>query len=414
MQFLGNCGRRPPTHTRDTTTSSVSRERLRFIGETILRKVAFIFGTRPEAIKCAPVINAMKSDRRFEPLVVSTGQHREMLDITLMEFGIRPDIELNIMQPRQTLSQVTHRILEMLSGQIDQWGMDAVIVHGDTASTLAAALAAFQHRIPIIHLEAGLRSGNIASPYPEEANRRLVAQIADLHLAPTIRSSENLVREGVREDRVAVTGNTVVDALRWAAENATAFAEPALADLNNDTRRIVVASAHRRESWGAPMHEIARALVRLSFQENVRVIVPLHKNLAVREVMLPYLSDQANITVVDPLPYRNFCSLMLRSHIIISDSSGAEEEGPSLGKPTLILRDITERPEAVEAGTARLVGRSTARIVSEATRLLCDPDEYLRMAKPVDAYGDGKATTRVIDAIARYFAAQTGREALAN
>lgn len=374
-------------------------------------KVAFIFGTRPEAIKCAPVINAMKLDRRFEPLVVSTGQHREMLDITLTEFGIRPDIELNVMQPRQTLSQVTHRILEMLSMQMEQWGMDAVIVHGDTASTLAGALAAFQHRIPIIHLEAGLRSGNIASPFPEEANRRLVAQITDLHLAPTIRSSENLIREGAREDRITVTGNTVVDALHWAAENAPAFAEPALADLKNDTRRIVVASAHRRESWGAPMHEIARALVQLSSQENVRVIIPLHKNLAVREVMLPYLSNQANITVVDPLPYRNFCSLMLRSDIIISDSSGAEEEGPSLGKPTLVLRDITERPEAVEAGTARLVGRSTARIVSEATRLLRDPDEYSRMAQPVDAYGDGKATTRVIDAIARYFAAQTAREA---
>lgn len=357
----------------------------------------------------------MRLDRRFETIVVSTGQHREMLDVALAEFGIRPDIELNVMQPRQTLSQVTYRILERLSGQIELWGVDAVVVHGDTASTLAGALSAFQHCIPIIHIEAGLRSGNIASPYPEEANRRLVAQITDLHLAPTIRSGENLLREGAHEDHVTVTGNTVVDALHWAAENAPAFAEPALGDLKNETRRIVVASAHRRESWGAPMHEIARAFVQLSCQENVRVIVPLHQNPAVREVMLPYLSNQANITVVDPLPYRSFCSLMLRADIIISDSSGAEEEGPALGKPTLVLRDITERPEAVEAGTARLVGRSTARIVSEATRLLRDPDEYLRMARPVDAYGDGKATTRVIDAIARYFAAHTERESqLAN
>lgn len=364
-----------------------------------MRRIAFIFGTRPEAIKCAPVINRLKSDGRFQPIVVSTGQHREMLDTTLDEFGITPDIDLNVMQPRQTLSQVTHRIIEALSARIDDLSADAVVVHGDTASTLAGALAAFQHGIPVIHLEAGLRSGNIRSPFPEEANRRLVAQITDLHLAPTIRSSANLIREGACECRVKITGNTVVDALHWAAANAPVFEDPALADLMTDQRRVVVASAHRRETWGTPMRAIAAALVEIAANDRVRIVVPLHKNLAVRDVMVPALTGIPNITLVDPLPYRSFCRLMLRADIIISDSSGAEEEGPSLGKPTLVLRDVTERPEAVEAGTAKLVGRDTARIVGEVTNLLENPEEYERMAQRVSAYGDGNATGRVVEAI---------------
>lgn len=367
-----------------------------------MRRIAFIFGTRPEAIKCAPVINRLKSDGRFQPIVVSTGQHREMLDTTLDEFGITPDIDLNVMQPRQTLSQVTHRIIEALSARIDDLSADAVVVHGDTASTLAGALAAFQHGIPVIHLEAGLRSGNIRSPFPEEANRRLVAQITDLHLAPTIRSSANLIREGACECRVKITGNTVVDALHWAAANAPVFEDPALADLMTDQRRVVVASAHRRETWGAPMRAIAAALVEIAANDRVRIVVPLHKNLAVRDVMVPALTGIPNITLVDPLPYRSFCRLMLRADIIISDSSGAEEEGPSLGKPTLVLRDVTERPEAVEAGTAKLVGRDTARIVGEVTNLLENPEEYERMAQRVSAYGDGNATGRVVEAISEF------------
>jgi UDP-N-acetylglucosamine 2-epimerase (non-hydrolysing) len=362
-------------------------------------KVAFILGTRPEAIKCAPVINRLKDDDRFNPILVSTGQHREMLDTTLAEFGIVPDIDLNVMQPRQSLSQVTHRIIHALSAQIDELAADAVVVHGDTASTLAGALAAFQHRVPVVHLEAGLRSGNISSPFPEEANRRLVAQITDLHLAPTIRSGANLIREGACENRVKVTGNTVVDALRWAAENAPAYDKTELSNLATDRRRIIVASAHRRESWGDPMREIAAALVQIAQNDNVRIVVPLHKNLAVRDVMVPALGGISNITLVDPLPYRSFCRLMQQADIIISDSSGAEEEGPSLGKPTLVLRDITERPEAVEAGTAKLVGRNSNRIVQEVNSLLNNSEEYKRMARPVDAYGDGNATARVIEAI---------------
>ena len=306
------------------------------------------------------------------------------------------------MQPRQTLSQVTHRIIEALSARIDDLSADAVVVHGDTASTLAGALAAFQHGIPVIHLEAGLRSGNIRSPFPEEANRRLVAQITDLHLAPTIRSSANLIREGACECRVKITGNTVVDALHWAAANAPVFEDPALADLMTDQRRVVVASAHRRETWGTPMRAIAAALVEIAANDRVRIVVPLHKNLAVRDVMVPALTGIPNITLVDPLPYRSFCRLMLRADIIISDSSGAEEEGPSLGKPTLVLRDVTERPEAVEAGTAKLVGRDTARIVGEVTNLLENPEEYERMAQRVSAYGDGNATGRVVEAISEF------------
>ncbi|PYE87542.1 non-hydrolyzing UDP-N-acetylglucosamine 2-epimerase [Phyllobacterium leguminum] len=367
-----------------------------------MQKIAFIFGTRPEAIKCAPVINAMKEDPRFEPIVIATGQHREMLDVALEEFNIIPDLDLHVMMPGQTLSQVTHRIMEALSRPLSELDIDAVIVHGDTASTLAGALAAFQHRICLVHLEAGLRSGNIASPFPEEANRRLVAQISDLHLAPTSGSAANLIREGAPKDRVKVTGNTVVDALRWAAANAPAFRDGPLADLEQDERRIIVASAHRRESWGEPMKEIAAALSEIANQDDVRLIVPLHKNQLVRDIMIPALSHRANIDLIEPLPYRCFCRLMQRADIIISDSSGAEEEGPSLGKPTLVLREITERPEAIEAGTARLVGRCASRIVQEVRALLRDEELYRRMARPVDAYGDGCATMRVLDAIAEF------------
>lgn len=375
-----------------------------------MHKIAFVFGTRPEAIKCAPVIQRMKEDSRFTPIVVSTGQHREMLDTTLAEFEIAPDIDLGVMQPRQTLSQVTHRIIEALSARIDSLDADAVVVHGDTASTLAGALTAFQHRIPVIHIEAGLRSGNIVSPFPEEANRRLVGQITDLHLAPTIGSSANLIREGVCESRVKVTGNTVVDALQWAARNAPEFGAAALSDLMTDGRRIIVASAHRRESWGDPMREIASALAEIARDPDVRIILPLHRNLAVREVMVPALSGIENVTLVDPLPYRSFCRLMDRADVIISDSSGAEEEGPSLGKPTLVLRDITERPEAVEAGTAKLVGRDATRIVAEVRALLGDDATYREMAKPVDAYGDGNASGRVIAAISEFLSTSSFAE----
>nr|ADK54879.1 UDP-N-acetylglucosamine 2-epimerase [uncultured soil bacterium] len=367
-----------------------------------MRKVAVILGTRPEAIKCAPVIRALKDDPRLDPIVLSTGQHRQMLDETLAAFGITPDVDLSVMAERQTLSQVTHRALSGLAEHLSDSPVDAVMVHGDTATTLAGGLAGFHNQIPVVHIEAGLRSGNLHSPFPEEANRRLVAQISELHLAPTPGNSANLIREGISEHKIVVTGNTVIDALRWAGAQAVDYGDPALEDLDDDPRRVIVASAHRRESW-SKLTQIGQALRQVADTENVRIVVPLHRNPVVREAMLPEISGVPNITIVDPLPYLQFCRLMLRSDIIVSDSSGAEEEGPALGKPTLVLRDITERPEAVVAGTARLVGRTRERVAAEVTSLLHDEALYTQMATTANPYGDGKATDRVVGALAHYF-----------
>ncbi|GAA2673868.1 UDP-N-acetylglucosamine 2-epimerase (non-hydrolyzing) [Actinosynnema pretiosum] len=367
-----------------------------------MRSVAVVLGTRPEVIKCAPVIHALRADPRFAPVVLSTGQHRQMLDETLAAFGIRPDVDLGVMAPAQTLSQVTHRALDGLSEHLARHRVEAVLVHGDTATTLAGALAAFHNRIPVVHVEAGLRSGDLRSPFPEEANRRLVAQLADLHLAPTPGNSANLIREGMRESSVVVTGNTVVDALRWAGSQRPAGTVPELADLGRDQRRIVVASAHRRESWRM-LPQIGQALRELARRPDVRIVVPLHRNPVVREALLPLIGGVPGVTVVDPLPYLEFCGLMWRSDLILSDSSGAEEEGPALGKPTLVLRDLTERPESIASGAAKLVGRTRDKIVHHVTALLDDPVEHARMAGAVNPYGDGLATGRVVGALAHHF-----------
>ena len=367
-----------------------------------MRNIAVVLGTRPEAIKLAPVIRALKDDPRFNPVVVSTGQHGYMLDETLRAFGLEPDIDLKIMMPRQTLAQVTHRALSGLEEHLGPIGAEAVMVHGDTATTLAGALAGFHHGLPVIHVEAGLRSGDLYSPFPEESNRRLVAQIATLHLAPTPGNSANLIREGIDLTRIVVTGNTVIDALRWASKHADGYGNPALDDLDADPRRVVIASAHRRESW-EHLPQIARALVSIAEEPDVRVVVPLHCNPVVREAMVPVIGDHPNITIVHPMPYLNFCRLMARADIIVSDSSGAEEEGPAFGKPTLVLREVTERPEAITAGTARLVGRTTEGIVGEASRLLRDKDHYAEMSTASSPYGDGMATERTVGAIAHFF-----------
>jgi UDP-N-acetylglucosamine 2-epimerase (non-hydrolysing) len=365
------------------------------------KSIGIILGTRPEAVKCAPIIWALRADPGFN-LVVSTGQHREMLDETLTEFEIVPDVQLAVMRKEQTLSQITHRIIEGLGKSRCLAGLDAVMVHGDTATTLAGALAGLHHQVPVVHIEAGLRRGNIRSPYPEEANRKLVGQIAALHLAPTPGNAGNLIREGVDERRIAVTGNTVVDALRWGIGRVSGYGSPKLADLDTDPRRVVLATAHRRESWGNPMEEIAQALAEIARRDDVRVIVPLHYNPAVRKVMRPVLEGIDNITITDPLPYLYYCSLLNRSYIVVSDSSGAEEEGPSLGKPTLVLRDITERHESVCTGAARLVSRTRGFIVSEVNRLLDDPTMWHQMADAMNPYGDGRAAERSVAALAHF------------
>ncbi|MFC9736266.1 non-hydrolyzing UDP-N-acetylglucosamine 2-epimerase [Streptomyces roseolus] len=367
-----------------------------------MRSLAVVLGTRPEAIKFAPVIRALQDDPRFAPVVVSTGQHRQMLDETLDAFGLTTDVDLKVMAPKQTLSQVTYRSLRGLEDWFGSAAVDAVLVHGDTATTFAGALAGFHQRVPVIHVEAGLRSGHLGSPFPEEGNRRLVAQIAALHLAPTPGNAANLRGEGIDPATIAITGNTVIDALRWACGQAADYGDPALADLDADPRRVVLASAHRREAW-PHLPAIGRALARIADEPDTRVVVPLHRNPVVREGLLPHIGAHPNITVVDPLPYLAFCKLMARADLIVSDSSGSQEEGPALGKPTLVLGAVTERGEAVTAGTARLVGTATEGIVAHTLELLRDPAAYLRMANATNPYGDGRATGRTVAAIAHHF-----------
>ncbi|MER6425313.1 UDP-N-acetylglucosamine 2-epimerase (non-hydrolyzing) [Streptomyces sp. NPDC001137] len=367
-----------------------------------MRSVAVVLGTRPEAIKFAPVIHALRDDPRFDPIVISTGQHREMLDETMRAFDLSPDIDLGVMVPQQTLSQTTYRALRELEARLSTLEAEAVLVHGDTATTMAGALAGFHLQIPVVHVEAGLRSGFLGSPFPEEGNRRMVAQIAALHLAPTPGNKANLLGEGIAEDTIAVTGNTVIDALQWASHRAESFGHPALADLDTDPRRVVLASAHRRDAW-PHLPEIARAFADIADEPGTRVVVPLHRNPAVRQAMLPRIGDHPNITIVDPLPYLNFCRLMRRADLILSDSSGAQEEGPALGKPTLVISNVTERSEAVAAGTARLVGTAYDGVYEHTVRLLRDQREYARMASAANPYGDGRATQRTVDAIAHFF-----------
>lgn len=370
-----------------------------------MRTVGIILGTRPEAVKLAPLVHAMRADPRFRLRVISTGQHREILDHTLAEFEIVPDVNFDVMAPGQSLTDVTHRILSGFSNSSALSGLDAAVVHGDTATTLAGALAAFQAEVPVIHVEAGLRSGVASSPFPEEGNRKLVAQLAALHLAPTLGNFANLIREGVAENDIVVTGNTVVDALHWGLDRVTDYGDPILDDLDDDPRRVIVASAHHRVSHGAPMHEIAGALAYIATHHDVRVVFPVHPNPAVRSVIMPALGGHDNIDLVEPLPYLAFCKLLQRSHIVVSDSSGAEEEGPALRIPTLVLRDVSERRESLETGAARLVGRSRAEIVLEVERLLTSEGAYSAMANAIYPYGDGQAAARSTEAIADFLAA---------
>lgn len=367
--------------------------------------VMTIYGTRPEAIKVAPVITALETDDRFDSLTVVTGQHREMLDQVNEVFGIVPDHDLDIMSHGQTLGQIFARVITLLDPILEARRPDAVIVQGDTSTSTAAALAAFYRQIPVIHLEAGLRSGDIMSPFPEEANRKITSQIASLHLAPTLRSLANLVAEGVQLDDIVVTGNTVIDALYLAVERRTAFTDPALARVAASGRRIVLVTTHRRENWGDAMEGVGRALARIArrFPES-EIVLPVHRNPVVRDAVLPHLEGLPNVTVTEPLGYGEFTHLLALSTLVLTDSGGLQEEAPSLGKPVLVMRDNTERPEAVEAGTARLIGTAEERIVGEVHRLLTNERAYAAMAQAVNPYGDGHSAGRVLDATARMLA----------
>jgi UDP-N-acetylglucosamine 2-epimerase (non-hydrolysing) len=367
-----------------------------------MRTIMVVYGTRPEAIKLAPVIAALEASPRLRPLVVVTGQHREMLDQVNDLFGIRPVHDLDIIVARQTLQDITVRALGGLANVIRAEKPDAVVVQGDTTTSFVAALAAFYEQIPVVHVEAGLRTANPYSPFPEEINRRLTSQVATVHLAPTRTSRANLVAENIKPEYITITGNTVIDALLDVVARRLPYTDEMLERLAG--RRMVLITAHRRESWGEPMVRSARAIARLarSYPDAVFVL-PAHLNPVVREILLPPLRGLSNVLITEPLPYGQFARLMQDSHLILTDSGGVQEEGPSLGKPVLVMRETTERPEAVEAGTVRLVGTDEDLIAAEVSRLLDDRDHYLRMANAVNPYGDGQAARRSIQAMEHFF-----------
>lgn len=359
-----------------------------------------IFGTRPEAIKMAPIITALRESAHVDCVVTVTGQHREMLDQVNELFQIVPDYDLDILQPGQSLSAIMTRTIDGLDKLFSAEKPDAVVVQGDTTTSTAAAIAAFYHRIPVVHVEAGLRSGDLLSPFPEEANRKITSQIASLHLAPTNTSKTNLMAEGVEPENIVVTGNTVIDALLATVDKKLPFSDPLLEELAASGRRILLVTTHRRENQGAAMRGVGRALSRIAAAEpDLVIVLPVHKNPVVREAVLPALEGTQNVLITEPLAYGEFTRMLSMAHLVLTDSGGVQEEAPSLGKPVLVMRDNTERPEAVHAGTVALIGTDEERIQAEVLRLLNDQDAFESMANAVNPYGDGKAAERTVAAI---------------
>lgn len=361
-------------------------------------RVLSVFGTRPEAIKMSPLALELARREHIDPQVCVTAQHREMLDGVLSVFGVAPDYDLDIMRPGQTLADITSRVLSGLGGVFESARPDLVLVHGDTTTTFAAALAAFYAKIPCGHVEAGLRTFDRWSPYPEEMNRRLAGQLCTLHFAPTARNAENLRREGV-EGGVFVTGNTVIDALAYTARG-EGFSSPQLRALDFSGRRVIALTCHRRENYGRPMENIFAAVREIAERHpEVLIVYPVHLSPAVRECAGRLLGGVANIALIEPLDAVDMHRLIARSYLVMTDSGGIQEEAPALGKPVLVLRRETERPEAVEAGTVALAGTETEDIVRLAETLLADGAAYARMAHAVNPYGDGHACRRIADAI---------------
>ena len=369
------------------------------------RRILTIFGTRPEAIKLFPVIHTLAADARFESRVCVSGQHRAMLDQVLAVAGIVPDRDLGLMQPGQSLDALTAALLTGLGRVLDDERPDWVVVQGDTATAMTGALAAYYRRIPVAHVEAGLRSGDIHHPWPEEINRRVIGTIAALHCAPTEAAAEALRCENLDPATIHVTGNTVIDALHWIT--ARIEAEPALAaglaplEQRFAGKRIVAVTTHRRESFGAGMQAIAAAIRRLAARPDVAVIFPVHLNPAVRQVMERELAGLDNVALTEPLDYPHFARLLAIATLILTDSGGVQEEAPALGVPVLVMRATTERPEGVAAGTAKLVGTDAHRIVAEAERLLDDPAAYAAMARAHNPFGDGRSAARIVELLAK-------------
>jgi UDP-N-acetylglucosamine 2-epimerase (non-hydrolysing) len=365
-----------------------------------MKKIMAIFGTRPEAIKMAPLVLEMKKDKDIEPVVVVTAQHREMLDQVLTTFDITPDYDLDIMKAGQTLSEVTGRVINGLESVIKEVKPDMILVHGDTTTTFAGSLAAFYNEVDIGHVEAGLRTHNKYSPFPEEANRQMTGVLADLHFSPTEDARQNLLNEAKDDTKISVTGNTAIDAL------ATTVDENYHSDIieKHKDNKVVLLTAHRRENIGQPMHNIFGAVRQIVDEfEDVTVVYPMHKNPKVREIAEEYLGDHERVELIEPLDVLDFHNFAARSHLILTDSGGVQEEAPSLGKPVLVLRDTTERPEGVKAGTLKLAGIEQENIYNMTKELLTDEELYNEMSQTQNPYGDGQASRRICDNIKYYY-----------
>jgi UDP-N-acetylglucosamine 2-epimerase (non-hydrolysing) len=383
-----------------------------------MHRIAIFIGTRPEAIKMAPVVAALERASEFEPLVINTGQHRELIEQVISLFGIRINRDLAVMEPNQSLAPLMARLLERIDSAIVDLRPEIVLAQGDTSTVLATALAAFYRRIPFGHVEAGLRTGNLQSPFPEEANRLLTSPLTALHFAPTQTAASNLRREGIEDSRIVVTGNTVIDALYMELERQR---QPAVhAQLADRLSKLISApfgqqpfvliTGHRRENFGSGFEQICTALATLAIRfTNHLFIYPVHLNPNVKQVVHERLGRIENIRLIDPQPYSEFVALLAACRLALTDSGGVQEEAPSLGKPVLVMRDTTERPEGVAAGTAKLVGANAETIVAETSRLLDDPAAYRSMADAVNPYGDGQAADRILTALGRFFEREQSR-----
>ncbi|SFU49694.1 UDP-N-Acetylglucosamine 2-epimerase [Clostridium sp. DSM 8431] len=368
------------------------------------KKIITIFGTRPEAIKMAPLVKELEKREEIESKVCVTAQHRQMLDQVLEYFDIKPDYDLNIMKSKQSLTGITNRVLEGLEEVFREEKPDMILVHGDTTTTFAGALAAFYQQIKVGHVEAGLRTFDKYFPYPEEMNRKLTGALADLHFSPTKGSKENLLREGVNEDIIYITGNTVIDAMLHTVKENYIFEHDELNKIDYENKKVIMITAHRRENWGEGIENICAALNRIVEEnEDVELVYLVHLNPIVKDVVFERLGGNERIHLLPPQDTQETHNLMNKCFMVMTDSGGLQEEAPHLGKPVLVLRDVTERPEAVKYGTVKLVGTDVEKIVSEANKLINDKESYEAMSKAVNPYGDGEASRRIVDAILKYY-----------
>jgi len=375
-------------------------------------KVMSVFGTRPEAIKMAPLVKELESTPEIESVVCVTAQHREMLDQVLDIFKIQPDYDLDIMKDKQTLTDITMRALKGLEEVMQEAKPDLVLVHGDTSTTFVGALAAFYQKIQVGHVEAGLRTFDKYQPFPEEMNRKLTGSLADLHFSPTRLAKEHLLAEGISEDIIYITGNTAIDALKITIQEEYTFNEPILNTISFDERRVITMTAHRRENLGEPLENICRSVLRLVEEyEDIEVVYAVHKNPIVQNTAKKYLGNHPRIHLLDPLDMKDMHNLLQRSYLVLSDSGGLQEEVPSMGKPVLVLRNVTERPEGVKAGTLKLLGVEEENIYQGTKELLDNEEKYQEMAQAVNPFGDGEASARIVEAILHAFGVKKGKPA---